>query len=141
MNRFDVNFNNVDPETSRPFSSGHLDGAWIISIVYGFLLFFATIAALYGLYQTIMGNKEQLALIGAGVIAYVLFFPPMPLLFRRSKMALSWCLGLFALCVIALIASVFSGGGLPIPLILAVLAQGYVCFYIYGLVKDSLLFK
>lgn len=141
MNRFDKNFNNVDPETSRPFSSGHPDGAWIIAIIYGFVLFFALVAALYGIYQSIFGENINLMPLISALVVYGLLLPPIFLLFKRSKKALTWCGGLLVIFLVALISTFFSNKEAALPLLVLVCAQSYICFYILGLIKDKLLFN
>ena len=82
--RFNKNFNDIDPETSRPFSYGHPDGVWIISILFGLpvlcsaLGFFATIVLF------IFTGEFNPAGIVAFLISSVLFLPFILLLFRRS---------------------------------------------------------
>jgi hypothetical protein len=139
MNRFDENFNNVDPETSRPFSGGHPDGAWIISIIYGFILLFSFFAIIVGLYKSIFGDNIELLPIMGGLINYALFLPPILLLLHRSAKALLWCLFLLALTVAALIISYISNPSALYSILGAIIIQGYICFYVYGLKKDNLL--
>ncbi len=139
MNRFDKNFNDVDPETSRPFSGGHPDGAWIIAILYSYILFVALLSALFDIYQSIFGGKIQLVSVVSTIFAYGLLLPLVILLFKRSRKAITWCGFLFAASLFALVLTyIFDGGAVTYWLAVSAV-QGYIFFYVYGLSKDKLL--
>ncbi|WP_062059738.1 hypothetical protein [Cellvibrio sp. OA-2007] len=140
MNRFDKSFNGSDPITARPFSSGHPDGAWIISIVYGFILFSSSVGFFIGLYKSITGDSIQAPLIIGSLVSWLLFAPPIKLIFMRSAKALFWCLAVLGIFVLALVISLFTNADSIIPTALATIVQAYICFYLYGLLKDELIF-
>ena len=141
MNRFDKNFNGSDPETARPFSGGHPDGAWMISIVYGYILFFSVIGFIVGMYKSVTGESIQWAMIIGPIISWILFVPPIKFIFARSANALFWCLGLLVIFTCAFIGTLFSNPGGAAMLGVIALIQAYICFYLYTLLKDKLLFK
>jgi len=140
MNRFDKDFNGSDPETARPFSGGHPDGAWMISIIYGYILFFSLIGFLFGIYKSITGESIQGEMIIGAIISWILFAPPIRLIFMRSTKALFWCIGLLGIFICALIGTFFSNPESLLIIAIIVLAQAYICFYLYTLMKDELLF-
>jgi len=140
MNRFDKNFNGSDPETARPFSGGHPDGAWMISIIYGYILFFSLVGFLFGIYKSITGESIEGNMIVGAIISWILFAPPIRFIFMRSAKALVWCLGLLGVFIFALIGTLLSSPDNLLVIAAVVLAQAYICFYLYTLMKDKLLF-
>jgi hypothetical protein len=141
MNRFDEDFNEIDPITARPFSSGHPDGVWIVSFIYSFILLFAFLGILMGLFKLVTGGGFDVASILSGVIGFVLFLPPIILLFRRSaKVLIIAFITLFLLLLGTGMSYLFAPESVVIPLICASV-QGYICFYLLGLKKDNLLIE
>lgn len=143
MERFDKNFNDVDSITSRPFSAGHPDGIWIGSIVYGFTIAVPlfVIIALSGI--AIFTGGLNLNLLVKMAIALTinsfLFSPPIIFGFRRSKFALEYSVFLLALFLLGTVtAYLFQPEAVFAPLAIACL-QGYNCYYLLGLKKDSLI--
>lgn len=139
MNRFDDDFNEIDPITARPFSSGHPDGVWIVSFIYGFILLFASIGILMGLFKLVTGGGFDVASILSGIIGFVLFLPPIIFLFRRSTKVVNISfITLFLLLLGVGMSYFFAPATVAIPLIFAGV-QAYICFYFWGLKSDELL--
>ena len=150
MNRFDPNFNDTDPVTHRPFSGGHPDGVWIVAIVLGVPIVAAALGVLVAivmLFFTPLG-KALLGVLGALVITVVtslIFVPPILLLFRRSRHAITWLLCLLALFVIAFGAGITAPEQNPIRSQLELtggigcLLFGGFIWYLYGLRRQELL--
>lgn len=138
MSRFDSNFNNVDPESSRPFSGGHPDGAWMISIIYGMVLLFSFFGMIVGIIS-IFGDKPNVFLVIACAFSFTVFLPPIIFLFKRSIKALFYCLFILVLGLSGVISSYFYNPSLLYGLLAFVLVQSYISFYVYGLKKDQLL--
>jgi hypothetical protein len=87
MKIYDKNFHSVDPLTSRPFSSGHPDGVWLISIFYGLVIAVPAVGILVSVVMLFFGDLDfsQLFIaLGATVGSVFLFLPPILLLFERS---------------------------------------------------------
>lgn len=141
MSRFDKNFNNVDPESSRPFSGGHPDGTWVISIIYGLILLLSWIAILVGIFSSLFGDKINLFPVVAGTFGIAVFLPVIILLFKRSIKALFSCLFILVLALSGVISSYLYNPSLLYGLMAVTLAQGYICLYVYGLKRDNLLFN
>lgn len=139
MNKFDINFNNVDPETSRPFSGGHPDGAWVISIIYGLILLFSFAKIIAGVPALLSGNSLAATQVYGGLISYAFLLPTIIFLFKRSEKALTTSLIILVLLLSAFISSYFYNPALLQATLAVCLAQGFICFYIYGLKKDALL--
>jgi hypothetical protein len=145
MNRFDESFNDIDRTTGRPFSYGHHDGVWLITIIY--LLF--VIGAIARAVLTLLyseGSQLDVELIVPILITSALYVPPLVLLFRRSKMAVVW---MVVLAMIFLASGIAAGmkldheGKLGTAAFLGiagfVATQAYIAFYTYGLKRDVLL--
>lgn len=141
MSRFDENFNNVDPESSRPFSGGHPDGTWVISIIYGLILLLSWIAILVGIFSSLFGDKINLFPVVAGAFGIAVFLPVIILLFKRSVKALFSCLFILVLALSGVISSYLYNPSLLYGLLAVTLAQGCICLYVYGLKRDNLLFN
>ena len=150
MNRFDPNFNDTDPITQRSFSGGHPDGVWIVAIVLGVPIVAAALGVIVSiamLFFTPLG-KALLGVLGALVITVVLcliFVPPILLLFRRSRHALTWLLCLLGLFLIIFGAGITAPDQNPIRSQLE-LAGGIGCllfgafvWYLYRLRRQELL--
>ena len=137
MKKFDKWFNDVDPETGRPFSGGFPDGAWIIGIVYSLSMTLCIIAAVWALVQ----KPIMLPLVWVLLIAFLVHGAVVVCLFLRSVIAL------FIDSLLSIFIGVFAAyallNGLPNKfLVLGIfLAHGYISFYIAGLVRDKILFK
>jgi uncharacterized membrane protein YhaH (DUF805 family) len=98
VNRFDPDFNDVDPMSGRAFSGGHPDGVWIIAIILGIPLVAAVLGAVAAIVMLFFGQFAMAAgLLVGGAINFAVFLPPIRLLFRRSARALTWIIVL--LCV------------------------------------------
>ena len=143
MDRFDKSFNDIDPVTSRPFSSGHPDGIWLISIIYSLPIAIPIAVIIFGILFGLIFSGVSWSLVGGMVGAlfvYSLFFMPIIILmFRRSVKAIYYALFLFALLCVGLLATYIFAPESIIALIAAVILQGYICCYLYGLKKDLLL--
>ncbi|MDQ2868713.1 MAG: hypothetical protein M3R59_09940 [Verrucomicrobiota bacterium] len=110
MNRFDPSFNDTDPITQRPFSGGHPDGVWIIAICLGVPIVVAALGVIVCVALLFFTPLRQalLSLLGAvaaTVLISLIFIPPIALLFRRSRHALTWLL-----CLLGLFVTVFGAG-------------------------------
>lgn len=147
MNRFDKSFNNVDPVTGRPFSSGHPDGVWIIGIFYLLVLTAAAGAAVVGVLTSVFSNQpySPQTLVPLLVMS-CLCLPPIILLMKRSASAVIWMVGLalfFALMAVAagiyLDRSNQLSGAAVAGLLIAVSAQAYAAYYTYELKQEALL--
>jgi len=146
MHRFDEQFNDIDPATSRPFSGGHPDGVWVIAILY---TVFALAGAGFGVIHTIGDLKAgvfpvlglaNLALAFGGYVPVVIF------IFRRSAKAVVWMVGLLICVCIGSVTVLLSGTDFQgaylatvIGVAVAVAFQGYITYYVYSLKQDSLL--
>lgn len=64
MDRFDGNFNDVDPITGRPFSGGHPDGVWMIIIFYSLLVIVAIAHASFAVF----GADDEASIISPAVV-------------------------------------------------------------------------
>lgn len=140
MNIFDSNFHGLEPKKSRPFSYGHPDGVWMISIVYFFAMLLAVGGVLMGLINLIKGDVSALGLIAASLVAFTLHFLSVRFLFLRSEKAL---LPLLAILVIVILGAAVSyvvnpAGIVPVLIVLAI--QLFICYYVNGLRKEKLLF-
>ncbi len=143
MDRFDKNFNNVDPETSRPFSSGQPDGVWLISIIYSLPVFIPITVIIVAIFLGLIFGSTSWSLVGGMAIAViansVLFLPAIILMFRRSIKAIYYTLFLFLLSYFGILAAYFLKPDAIIAGIAAIVLQDYICYYLYGLKKDLLL--
>jgi len=143
MDRFDKDFHNVDPETSRPFSSGHPDGVWLISIIYSLPFFIPITVIIIAIFLGLIFGGISWSLVGSMAIAVIvnslLFLPAIILMFRRSAKAIYYTLFLLLLSYIGLLAVYFLKPDVIIAGIVAIVLQAYICYYLYGLKKDLLL--
>ena len=142
MNRFDESFNTIGPATGRPFSHGHPDGVSIITTVYTLILLGTLLQLVIAVVMGPFGIQAVVPLIATTAM----FGPPIPLLFRRIKMAAVWLSVLAVLYLIGAIAGAMkmSREGEPnigalLGMGLLVAGQAYAAFYSYHLTKDSLL--
>jgi hypothetical protein len=145
MNRFDESFNDVDPKSGRPFSSGHPDGVWIIAIVYTLPVLATVVSALL---SVVFPQKEGpgFGAIIPAVGTSLLLVPPLLLLFRRSRFAAYW-MGVLALIAWGTSAALLMGlrseqHWSPIPLIastIVAVVQLYIASFTFRLKKDALL--
>src|SRR5690242_19028951 len=104
MDRFDPNFNDTDPVTGRPFSGGHPDGVWMMAILLGIPVFAAALGVLVAAVMLVMGKLiPAVGILFAAALAAILYMPPIVMLFRRSRQALNWILGLLTIDVITLV--------------------------------------
>lgn len=147
-NRFDRSFNDVDPESSRPFSNGHPDGVWIVSTIFVMMTLVFVLRALLAIMAATKkgaGPLDVSAIVSA-VVALGLYLPPVLLLFKRKAAAAAL---IWILVALSFIGAVFGGyrirltGELPLMTILAI-AVALACFvyiglYVQSLVRDRLL--
>jgi hypothetical protein len=136
MNRFDKSFNDTDPITGRPFSSGHPDGVWIIAILYSIPVILATAFALFSLF--FREDKSPIIAAAVVVIAYV---PPIILLFRRSKIAVWWIAAISGICIFPAVKAYFLEPNMTVLIgaLIALCYHGYMALFTLGLKKDELL--
>jgi hypothetical protein len=83
----DKNFHGSDPKTSRPFSSGHPDGVWMIAIVFCLLMAVPIVGLVVSIGMMFFGAGSIniiFTAMGATAVAIFLFFPAILLLFQRS---------------------------------------------------------
>lgn len=103
MNRFDPDFNDIDPATQRAFSGGHPDGVWLIAIIFGLPVVVAALAAIAAACMLVFGKfTTALGIFVAVAVVTFLYAPPVVFLFRRSVRALTWILGLLGLDLVML---------------------------------------
>lgn len=146
MNRYSVDFNDVDPETGRPFSWGHPDGVWMISIVYCLIALVSVGAAIFGIYKIKSGSDGGYVMALSAIVTTLIFVLPVHFLFKRSTRAIHLT------CLIALLAFLSSAaflsgfmdkyvllGDAKYLLLGATGLQIYVFIYVVGLEKDRLL--
>lgn len=138
MDRFNRNFNDVDPETARPFSYGHPDGVWITAIVYSLVLLASLAALVVGIIKAITGDGFAWELILPAFVNGSIFIPAIYWLFRRSEKAIVPIGVAFGLSVIAAFSAVTQGANFYV-LIAIVCLQGFIGAYVLGLKKDTLL--
>lgn len=103
MNRFDPDFNDIDPATQRAFSGDHPDGVWLIAIIFGLPVVMAALAAVAAAFMLVSGKfTTALGIFVAVAVVTFLYAPPILFLFRRSIRALTWVLGLLGLDLVML---------------------------------------
>ena len=143
MDRFDRSFNDVDPITSRPFSSGHPDGVWLISIIYSLPISIPVAVIIFAIFFGLVSSGVSWSLVGPMVGALfvnsLLFIPLIILMFCRSVKAIYYALFLFALLCIGLLATSIFKPEFIIAAIAPIILHGYVCCYLYFLKRDLLL--
>ena len=150
MNRFDSTFNDTDPITQRPFSSGHPDGVWMIAILLGIPIVLAVLGVVAAVVMLVFtkfttGLITLLSAVVAAVVITIVFGSPILLLFRRSRQALTWILGLLAVFAFLLTASFTLPAESPLrpPLQMAGIVGsflfGYCAYYLSGLKRQELL--
>jgi hypothetical protein len=137
MNRFDADFNDVDPITSRPFSWGHPDGVWIIGIIYTLISLTSFVAVIAGVFKLFSPGWLGLALLVGGGVGLFLFLSAVILLFKRSQQSFYPAIAILALSagIFAIVSFVDFKSSLAALAALGV--QSYICYYIYGLKKDE----
>lgn len=136
MDRFDVEFNDIDPETGRPFSAGHTDGVWMISIVY-FLI--ALVSAGAAIHKIKTGSAGEFVMPVSAVVNALIFALPIYFLFKRSAKAI-YVIGFITfLAVLSGAVSLFSGMANKFVLLGVASLQLYAFIYVVGLKKDGLL--
>jgi phosphoglycerol transferase MdoB-like AlkP superfamily enzyme len=147
LDRFDPNFNDIDPESGRPFSSGHPDGVWILCIV-------LLVGSLIGTGLSIMDIQTSIknSIVPIVGITYLLtvvigYIPPIFMLFKRKAFAVKWFLGLLVwttyLATVVFLADVLSPEAFEKELAITTIrltAVAYIAYYVYGLKRDNLLF-
>lgn len=139
MNRFDTNFNDVDPITSRPFSWGHPDGVWIIGIMYFLISLASFVAVVAGIFKLFSPGFLGLALLLGGSAALLLFLSTVILLFKRSEQSLYPAIAILALFAGGFVISSFIALKSSLVALAVLAVQSYICYYIYGLKRDGLL--
>lgn len=139
MDRFDTDFNDIDPITSRPFSWGHPDGVWIITIVYTLVSLASLAAVVVGIYKLFSPGFLGLALlVGGGVALFLLLWTVISLL-KRSERSLYPAIAILALYVSVFVIECFMDLKLSLAALAFVGVQSCICYYIYGLKRDDLL--
>lgn len=140
MNRFDENFNDIDPITSRPFSWGHPDGVWIIAIIYTLIVLVSFVSVVVGIYRLFSYGLSHAFILLSGCVSLFLFSSALIFLFRRSNRAFYSAVTILIFCVINYLAAGPLGDfKLSMGSLVVLCAQSYICYYIYGLKKDNLL--
>jgi MFS family permease len=150
MNRFDRDFNDTDPITHRPFSGGHPDGVWIIVILLGIPLFAAMAGALITAIMLVFtrsmaGLGSFLGAIAAVVGLSIVFVPPIVLLFRRSRHAITRISVLFSFFASTLVAGFVAPEDIPIRSqiflagVIGCVLFGSFIFYLFRLKRQELL--
>jgi hypothetical protein len=139
MDRFKEDFNNVDPITGRPFSSGHPDGVWIISIIYSLVIIASIGSFIFGTIQLFSNPEGALGGVVSGVINVGVYGSIILFLFKRSIIAayINW----FATVLIGVATTIsfINIVELKFYLLAAFAVHLYIVFYINGLAKDGLL--
>jgi hypothetical protein len=142
MNRFDENFNDIDPVTSRPFSWGHPDGVWIIAIIYILIALTFLVWTIFGFYKLFSEGLHNIPIILGGCVGLFLFLSTVIFLFRRSDKVFYPLIVILILSAVNFLLQNFSGGfQSSFATLVALLAQSYICYYIYGLKRDNLLME
>lgn len=139
MDKFDKNFHNVDPATGRPFSSGHPDGVWIISIIYAIIALASLGTVAFGLIQFMSNQDNAAASIVAGTINLAIYGSIIFFLFRRSTIALSINYIVTIVLGLLAIASFYNNIEAKFLLLAIFMSHVYITHYMYGLVNDKLL--
>ena len=137
--RFNKNFNDIDPETSRPFSYGHPDGVWIISILFGLPVLCSALGFLATIVLFIFTREFNPAGIVAFIISSVLFLPFILLLFRRSLKTIYYAFGLSILTLAGAVLAYDVQQLLFLVISIFTIAMFYMVYYIFSLKKDGLL--
>jgi hypothetical protein len=147
LDRFDPNFNDIDPESGRPFSSGHPDGVWILCIV-------LLVGSLIGTGLSIMDIQTSIknSIIPIVGITYLLtvvigYIPPIFMLIKRKAFAVKWFLGLLIwttfLATIVFFTDIISPDIFHTEIVTTTIrltVVAYIAYYVYTLKRDNLLF-
>lgn len=139
MKRFDADFNDVDPITSRPFSWGHPDGVWIIGIIYTLISLASFVAVIAGVFKLFSPGWLGLMLLMGGSAALFLFLSTVILLFKRSEQSLYPAIAILVLFAGVFVIASFLDLKSSLVALAALGVQSSICYYIYGLKKDELL--
>jgi len=139
---FDKNFHGSDSITSRPFSSGHPDGVWMIAIVFYLLMAVPVVSLIISVGMVVFGLGSFnmiFAAMGVTALAIFLFFPAVLLLFQRSGKIFY----VFSFYSVVLILSVtflylFEHEMLPVAAGLLCL-QLWANYYVFRLKQDKLI--
>lgn len=136
---FDKNFHGVDPKTHRPFSAGHPDGVWIISIIYCILSIGCLGSIVFEVYNLIFSVKFNIQLLVLACLVLAALASSVFFLFKRRVKAIFVMFGLFGIITLLLFSSWMLS--LEVVWLLAVLLmfQLIVIGYSFGLRKDKLL--
>jgi phosphoglycerol transferase MdoB-like AlkP superfamily enzyme len=147
VNRFSPDFNDVDPESGRPFSWGHPDGVWMLCIV---LLFGAIIGSGLSIADIQTSIKSSIPpIVGTTYLLTVVigYIPPIFMLLKRKTFAVKWFLGLLVwttfLATVVLFADILSPEAFQTEIITTtarLTIVSYIAYYVYGLKRDNLLF-
>jgi hypothetical protein len=142
MRIYDKSFHGSDPLTSRPFSSGHPDGVWLISIIYSLLLALPILGLVAAIVMMLfLGGDFKTVLLAMGVAAamIVVFLPAILLLFQRSGKIFYVFLFYSIMLSISLVFSYYLQEQLfPIALGLFCL-QFWANYYVFRLKQDRLI--
>lgn len=147
VDRFDPNFNEIDPESGRPFSSGHPDGVWILCIVLLFGSLIGTGLSIIDIQTSIKNSVPPIVGIAYLLTVVIGYIPPIFMLFKRKAFAVKWFLGLLVwttfLATIVFLADILSPEAFRNELAITTIrltVVAYISYYVYTLKRDNLLF-
>ena len=145
MDRFDRSFNEIDPKTGKPFSSGHPDGVWIITILYSLLSIGLIVSAIIALLSYVGSAPETRSaqvllgvlgpLLGVVIMVGVMYF-----MFRRSNKAFIVNLIMSGALATMVVMTLTSGGDV-LMLLFIFGAHLSITAYLFLLMRASLLFS
>lgn len=148
MHTVDKNLIGTDPITRRTFCWGHPDSAWMLAIIFSIT---SLVLTGLGVYQITEANQQsKLPIIGVtllltGIVGYM---PPAILIMKRKALTLYWVLGLLTwvlilgICIFMIdlvTPKSYKEGFFAVSLIITF--HSYIAYYVYGLVKDKLLYS
>lgn len=140
MQNVDKNFNGIEPITGRPFSGGHPDGIWMLSILLSVIAFMMALLIVFTIFTfTRTGDLDVQILCGALFgLTTALFIVHSA--FKRSQVCLKISFFLFLLSIAVLIIQ-FIASDFQNALYTAINAVFFAVasFYLYGLSKDNYL--
>jgi hypothetical protein len=139
MDRFSVEFNDVDPVTGRPFSAGHPDGVWMMSIIYLLGILSSGGVAIFGIYKITSGSTEGYAILLAALLNALILVIPIYFLFKRSQKAIYAIAFIAFFMVLSVALSLLSGGANKYGFLIGACVQVYFYIYVVGLKEDGLL--
>ena len=135
MDKFDRQFNDVDIQTGRPFSGGHPDGVWMISILYALSI----VVCAGGFWFSFLQDPIALPLSLLCFVIVVVHGSVIVFLFRRSSIAA------YINPIVTVIAGVFAVyaliNALPHKNVTFGIFAGhaFISYYLMGLVRDQII--